>query len=302
MAELTGRTILVTGGSGFLGSHLCRQLCASGSRVIATSRHAQATDIDGLRWLTPDLEDEDAVRALLSSVRPDVIYHLAGEVSAAPDAERVLPMFRSLLGSTVNLLSAALEQGMPRVILAGSLTEPDKEGERPLPTSPYAAAKWAASGYARMFEALYDLPTVILRPYMVYGPAQKAEKLVPYVIGCCLRGEGPKLSSGHQRADWIYVEDVVEGMIAAASSPQVLGQTLDLGSGQLTAARELVGMIVELTGCATAPAFGALPDRPLESERVADLALARDLLDWSPRTPLREGLSRTIESFRAKRG
>jgi UDP-glucose 4-epimerase len=300
LAGLAGKTVLVTGGGGFLGSHLCRQLCEEGARVVATSRRAQDSDIDGLEWLIPDLEDAAAVRQLLANVQPEVIYHLAGEVSAAPDSSLVPPTFHSLLSSTVNILAASLEAGGPRVILAGSMTEPDDEQDRPVPSSPYAAAKWAASGYGRMFEALYGLPTVILRPFLVYGPRQKAEKLVPYIINSCLRGEAPKLSSGRQRGDWIYVEDVIEGMVAAATSMSAIGQTLDLGSGQLVSMRELVELIVELTGGETQPAYGALPDRPLERARVADIRLAEDFLGWSPRTALREGLTRTVQGFRSE--
>jgi UDP-glucose 4-epimerase len=299
LAGLAGKTILVTGGAGFLGGHLCRHLCEAGSRVVATSRSRRESEIDGLEWLTPNLEDAEEVRRLLDGVRPEIIYHLAGEVSAAPDSSLVPPTFHSLLGSTVNVLMASLESGNPRVILAGSLTEPDDEQDRPVPSSPYAAAKWAASGYGRMFETLYGLPVVVLRPFLVYGPDQKAEKLVPYVIDSCLRGDAPKLSSGRQRGDWIYVKDVIEGMVAAASSESAVGQTLDLGTGQLVSMRELVDLIVELTDGGVQPSFGALPDRPLERPRVANLPWVEETLGWSPRTSLRDGLALTVESIRS---
>ena len=216
MTSLSGKTVLVTGGAGFLGSHLCRGLLAQGCRVVATSRRPPATDASGIEWRSPDLESAEVARRLVAEVEPAVIYHLAGDVGAAPGAERVLPAFNSLLTSTVHLLTAALEEGRPRVLLAGSLTEPDDAGSAPVPTSPYSAAKWAASGYGRMFAALYGLEAVILRPFMAYGPGQKPEKLIPYVIGSCLQGRAPRLSSGRQRSDWIFVDDVIDGMLAAA--------------------------------------------------------------------------------------
>lgn len=289
--------MLVTGGTGFLGAHLCRRLLKEGCRVVATSRRTPVGDGSGIEWRSPDLEIAKTARRLVAEIEPDLIYHLAGEVGAAPGAERVLPAFNSLLTSTVHLLMAALEEGRPRVLLAGSLTEPDDVGSAPVPTSPYSAAKWAASGYGRMFAALYELETVILRPFMTYGPGQKPEKLIPYVIESCLQGRAPRLSSGRQRSDWIFVDDVIDGMIAAAVVEGVRGETLDLGSGQLVSIREVVEMIVDLTATRVEPAFGSLPDRPLERERIADTVRAQQWLGWTSRTTLHEGLRRTVASF-----
>ncbi len=299
MHALAGKTVLVTGGAGFLGAHLCRQLRAAGCRVVATSRQARPRGADGIEWRDPDLADSAATRQLFAELRPELVYHLAGDVSAAPNAERILPVYHSLLTSTLHVLLAALAEGKPRVLLAGSLTEPDDQLGAPVPSSPYSAAKWAASGYGRMFAALYELPTVILRPFMAFGPGQKPDKIIPYAIACCLRGERAKLSSGRQRADWIFVDDVVEGMVLAATAERIEGATLDLGSGRLASTREVIEAIVDFTRCRIAPEFGALPDRPLERERVADVVATQAKLGWLPRTALREGLQRTVEHARA---
>ena len=117
--------VLVTGGSGFLGSHLCRRLVEFGAEVHATSRATRAQQGSGLRWWQTDLADMTATRGLLTTVKPDVIYHLAGSVGASPARELVLPTFHSLLMSTVNLLTAVTEIGCRRLILTGSLTEPE---------------------------------------------------------------------------------------------------------------------------------------------------------------------------------
>ena len=101
-------------------------------------------------------------------------------------------------------------------------------------SSPYAAAKWAAAGYGRMFHSLYDTPVVILRPFMTYGPGQASTKLIPAVTLALLRASGPRLSSGRHRSDWVYISDVIEGFVAAATVPGIEGKTIDLGSGTLT--------------------------------------------------------------------
>ena len=299
MGSLAGKSVLVTGGAGFLGAALCAALKANGCHVTATSRRAPVTGPPGVAWRSTNLEELDATSRLLAELQPDVVYHFAGDVSAAPGAERVLTAFHSLLTSTVNLLTAALRERRPRIVLAGSLTEPDDDS--PLsqtPTSPYSAAKWAASGYARMFNQLYGLEAIVVRPFMTYGPGQKPEKLVPYVARCCLTGDAPRLASGRQRSDWVYIDDVVEGMVLAATATGLDATPIDLGSGELTSTRAVVEKIAELSGGGVAPEFGALPDRPFERERAAHLERARDLLGWRPRTSLNVGLARTVAALR----
>ncbi len=106
-----------------------------------------------------------------------------------------------------------------------------------MPQSPYAAAKWAGAGYGRMYHDLFCAPVVILRPFMTYGPGQAVAKLIPSVTLALLRGERPKVSAGTVGADWVYIADVVEGFIAAATAPGIEGETIDLGTGTLVPIR-----------------------------------------------------------------
>jgi UDP-glucose 4-epimerase len=294
--------ILITGASGFIGSHLCQRLLEEQDEVHAIYRTQTPPEDSGARWWRADLSDESAVRALFRDIRPDVIFHLASHVKGAPNLEHVLPTFRSNLQSTVNLLTLAAEQGCKRMVITGSLAEPEAENGELFPSAPYAAAKWASSGYARMFHALYKLPVVIARVFMVYGPAQQdLTKLIPYVILSILRGETPKISSGGRPVDWIYVSDVIDGFMALAEKPGIDGGTFELGSGSMISIRDIVQQLATVVDPRAKVEFGALADRPLEPTRLAKVAESFARLGWKPKVSLQEGLERTVDWYKRER-
>jgi nucleoside-diphosphate-sugar epimerase len=284
---------LVTGASGFLGTRLCDRLLANDAEVHATSRVQRSSSNDRLRWWQTDLLQYESVQQLFDEIRPDVVFHLAGQVTAAPDLKLVLPAFHSLLGSTLNVLIASTASGCSRLVTTGSLTEPtDVES---VPSSPYAAAKWSATAYARMFHALYHTPVVVLRPFMTYGPGQHETKIIPYVVNSLLQAKTPLLSSGEWAADWVFVDDVIDGFLLAGTRTGIEGCVIDLGVGTLTSIRTVVELIVRIVNTSIAPEFGVLPDRPGEQTRVADTHFAKATLGWSARTSLEKGLAATVQ-------
>src|SRR4030095_12761219 len=147
----------------------------------------------------------------------------------------------------------------------------------------------------RMFFQLYNLPVVLVRPFVAYGPGQNKNKLIPFVIFSSLKNQCPQLSSGEWTADWIYVDDVIQGILLAASAPGIEGCCFDLGSGKLIKTRLLVEQLSDLVNPAIRPLFGAVADRPLEQVRTAKIDYTAAVLGWKPATSLREGLVRTIE-------
>jgi UDP-glucose 4-epimerase len=299
LTALAGSRVMVTGATGFIGRALCQRLLNLGAEVHGVSRTARPNSISQARWRAADLTDADAALQLLTDVRPDVVFHLAGYVSGDRSLAAVMPTVRGNLLTTTNLLTAACEFGRPRVVLAGSMEECGPNG---VPGSPYAAAKTAAAIYGRMFHALYELPVVHLRVFMVYGPGpQDINKLVPYVIRCLLQAKPPVLSSGTREVDWVYIDDVVDAFVTAAVAPNAAGMTIDVGSGELVTIRTLVEKLARLVGSEAEPQFGALSDRPLEHRRIADLAPGRQLLGWAPKTSLPFGLARTVNWFREVR-
>jgi UDP-glucose 4-epimerase len=296
--RFAAKRVLVTGGSGFIGTHLCRRLTACGVSVHAVSREMRS-ESECLQWWQADVRDISAVRQVFSSVQPHIVFHLASHVVGAREIGVVLPTFCHNLSGTVHLLTAAAETGCQRVVLASSSEEPQIVDSTTFACSPYAAAKWASSIYGRMFYQLFQLPVVMPRIFMTYGPNQKdAQKLVPFVVLRLLRGEAPKLSSGRRLADWIYIDDVVEGLLRAAITPGIEGCAFDLGSGSLVSVREIVEQIVDIVGVSVEPAFGALQDRPFEQERPADTSFLCSKLGYQPSTSLKHGLGTTVAWYR----
>lgn len=297
-SSLSGLKILVTGAGGFIGSRLYHYLCETGAEVHAVSRSFWSPHEHGVRVWQGDLTDSATVRNLFRVVKPDIIFHMAGWAVGARDLSLVFPTLQSNLVTTVNVLTAATEIGCQRIVFPASLEEPDSEVNS-IPSSPYAAAKWASRAYARMFYQLYQTPVVIVRVFLTYGPGpEKQNKVIPYVIRSLLQGEPPKLTSGQRLVDWIYIDDVVSGLIAAAQAPGVEGDTIDLGSGILVSIQSTVQQIVRLVGTEIEPMFGALPDRTFEQVKVADTASAYAKLGWQPLTSLEKGLECTVAWYK----
>jgi len=297
--ELAGRSVLVTGGSGFIGANLCTALADAGARVTAVSRRPPAREAPGVSWRTLDLTETGALKALLEDTSPEFIFHLAGYVTGARGIEHVLPALEANCTMAVNLMVAAAALPGVRVVLANSLEEPSPDETDAPPVSPYAAAKLASTAYARMFHSLYGLHATPVRISMGYGPRQMDyRKLVPYAVGCALTGEAPRFSSGARVCDWIYADDIVEGLVATALSDRAAGEVVDIASGKMASVADVVRRVFDVAG-APPPAFGAEPDRPLERLRMPDVERAFALTGWRAQFDLDQGVRRTVDWYRA---
>jgi nucleoside-diphosphate-sugar epimerase len=152
-----------------------------------------------------------------------------------------------------------------------------------------------------MFHKLYETPVVFLRLFMVYGPEQKdVGKLVPYVTLSLLKNQSPQLTNGHRLIDWIYIDDVVNAYLAAATMPNIIGMTFDIGSGKLVPIREVVYQLIDLIKPSVQPNFGSVPDRPFEQELAANIDRGVKSLGWQPFTSLAKGLAHTVSWYRDK--
>jgi UDP-glucose 4-epimerase len=287
--------ILVTGASGFIGTHLIRALLDRGYDVYGVSRSQPKVSDSRLRFESVDLTDSGSVRKTFESIRPDLVYHLASYAQGERNLELVLPTFTGELTTSINVLTSATEFKTRRVVMAGSLEESDSSE---VPSSPYAAAKMATRLYAKMFYELYKLPIVFTRIFMVYGPGQSSKKLISHSIATLLRGETLKIGSPDRRVDWIYIKDVVAGLLAVAETPGIEGTSVDLGSGELVDIRYLVNRLREIINPEATIEFGALPPRTGEVVRVADAEAAYKATGFRTKVALTSGLFRTVEEFR----
>jgi nucleoside-diphosphate-sugar epimerase len=152
-----------------------------------------------------------------------------------------------------------------------------------------------------MFHALYESPVVIARPFMTYGPGQDPRKIIPYVTTSLLEGKAPRLSNGALEADFVYIDDVIDGLVAMVDAPELEGITMDLGSGYLTSVRSIVEHLLSLTGVDIEPMFGTLPDRPKEQVRIANIRQTALCLNWKPTVSLVQGLQQTVAWFKLQR-
>jgi UDP-glucose 4-epimerase len=288
-----GLRCVVTGAGGFIGTNLCRRLHAEGAQVHALGRQREAPAILG-EWTTCDVTDLSQVRAVLQASRPQLVFHLAARVSGSQSLEMVLPTLQSNLIGFVNVALVARELECVRVVTIGSLMEPDQQ-ILAIPHSPYAAAKLAASCYARMFAEIYGLPVTIARLMMVYGPGQlDFTKLVPYVISRLLDQQIAELSSGRQEFDWVYIDDVIDALLTIATRPDLSGATIDVGSGVLTSVANVTAGIARRLNGAHLLRLGALPDRKAEPTRVAQVSRTSERLSWQARVNVETGLDKTV--------
>jgi nucleoside-diphosphate-sugar epimerase len=299
--------VLITGGAGFLGANLVRELLRRGRDVHLLLR--PSTDrrrLAGLETVVAahaaDLLDPAAVRRAVADCRPDVVYHLAAAGAAGP-ADRAAVLAANVFG-TAHLLDAAFAVGCRIFVHAGSGAEygprdgPVPEDDRLAPRSDYAVAKAAASLLCRA-EALRGRPVVVVRVFAAYGPWEADRRLTPYLMGCCARGEPPRVSAGRQRRDFVYAGDVAELLCAAAESPDAVGQVLHAATGRAATVRDFVETLRDVCGGRVAAEYGAEAARPDEPPLyLAAVGRTAALTGWAPRHDLRAGLAATWDWFR----
>jgi UDP-glucose 4-epimerase len=314
VAALSGARVLVTGATGFIGSHLTRRLVADGAEVHALTSTVSSVyptrlvDLrDRIRLHEGSLTDRSAMDVLAAAARPDVVFHLGAYTHVGKSWERVDECVQVNVQGTVNLLQALAPRGYRRFVntgtseIYGDVDVPFREDGPVNPISPYSVAKYAAERYCRMFVQGRRWPIVMLRPFNAYGPWQSPDRVVPEIIGRVLRGEPLRMTQGRQTRELNHVDDLVDGFVRAATADDVVGQVLNLGCGEEVSMRDLATLLLRVMGDPITAEFGALPDRPTEIWRMrADADKAKALLGWSSSVPLEDGLRSTVEWYRGE--
>jgi len=293
---------LITGAAGFLGSTIANQLAREGHQVRGlddlSTGDPQALSPD-VHFTRGDVNDRPKLWTLLQEV--DCVYHLAARVSV-PESILYPREYNAVnVGGTVSLMEAMRDVGVKRVVFASSGAiygnqeiQPLTEGQTPRPSSPYAVSKLAAEYYIRTIGALWGIETVCLRIFNAYGPGQhlpaSSPPVVPYFLRQAVRNGTLVINGdGLQTRDYVYVDDVVSAMVAAATAPNVNGLVINIGSGVETSIRSLAELVLSVTGSQTNTVFSSQTSGGV-SRLCADLSLAAQKLNYRPSIKLEDGL------------
>lgn len=308
------RTFLVTGGAGFIGSHIAESLVARGDRVrvldnLSTGHVANmAAFRDQIEFIEGDVTDAQRVAESVKGV--DCVFHEAALASVPLSVERPLDSHAACATGVVTLLDAARRAGVRRVVYAASSaaygdrpTSSKRETDLPNPLSPYAAAKLAGELYCQAFWSTYGLETVAIRYFNVFGPRQDPNSqysaVIPLFITAMLAGRQPVVyGDGHQSRDFAFVANVVQANLLAADAPDVAGRTINAADGRSIDLLTLIGLLNRLLGTNVQPQF-APPRVGDVRESQADITLARRLLGYEPPVNFEEGLRRSIDYYRS---
>lgn len=307
------RLFLVTGGAGFIGSHIAEALVARGDevRVLDNLSTGFLSNLDPIRdhaeFIEGDLVDADLVRDAVQGV--DCIYHQAALASVPRSVETPLETHAACVTGTLTLLDAARKAGVRRLIYAGSSSaygdqpiSSKRETDLPAPISPYGAAKLAAEYYSQAFTATYGFETVTIRYFNVFGPRQDPgspySAVIPLFLTSILSGRQPVIyGDGLQSRDFTYVANVVHANLLAADAPGVAGRVLNVANGRSITLLEMLDAMNRLLGTGVKP-IHAPPRSGDIRESMADITLARQLLGYEPQVGFEEGLRRSIEYYR----
>ena len=307
LTDWNGRRVLVTGATGFIGRRLAHRLADAGAELWVTVYPEDPPESTNVlprlaRQIPLSLQDAPVVRDAVVQVAPEILFHLAAVGVTQPTIDAVTAAKVNLLG-VIHLLEALRETRVERAVLAGTCHEyGDGCGrERLDPANFYAASKVAGWAFARAYWHAHSLPTVTVRPFQVYGPTQPGSTLISSAIRAALSGEDLALTPGEQQRDFVFVDDVVDGLLATAVASRIEGDSIDLGTGIAHPILSVVKKIWELTDATGRILAGAMPYRTGETmSLVADADRTAALTRWRARVGLEEGLRRTINEFRSR--
>lgn len=308
---------LVTGGAGFVGSHIASALVTSGARVriiddLSTGYRENITEIGGdIDFVQGSLADEPLLIKALEDV--ELVFHEAAIPSVPRSVENPRQTHVASVDATFSLLLAARDKKVRRVVYAASSsvygdqpTLPKSEAMLPDPLSPYAVAKLVGEYYCQVFTRVYKLETVSLRYFNVFGPRQDPSSqysgVISRFIAALLSGQTPVIyGDGEQSRDFTYVDNVVQANLKAAQTSKGVGSVINIANGQRITLNQLLGELKDLTGRANVNAVyeDSRPGDVLHS--LADISRARELLGFEPQVGLREGLRRTMDWWKDSR-
>lgn len=301
--------VLVTGASGFIGSHLVKRLVDLKAQVTIIKRAASSiwrleSVIKNLKVIEVDLLQESELRKLLRNHHFQVIFHLAAVTDHDRSVKLLQNSFSNNMSGTLNLTRCFFNRRIKAFINVGTCEEygnnvtPFHEQQREQPVSPYSASKVAVTHCLQMLYRIFGFPSVTVRPFLTYGPGQISNQLIPYCISQALQGLPIYTTAGDQTREFHYVSDIVSGILLAATQKKTPGEVIDLGTGKEYKIKDVVKLILQLTH-SSSPWYIKVPNRLGEVDRFYCRGQkARQLLGWKPHVVLKDGLTETIIWYR----
>lgn len=297
--------ILVIGGSGFIGRHVCRTGRLREYSVSSLSLRPPPNPLEGVQYLFGDLTDTEHVKRLFEGRHFEFLVNCGGYINHKPYFSGGKDLIGAHFQGVQNLLDAVNRDVLKRFVQIGSSDEygsaraPQSEDCREGPISPYSLAKVAATHFLQMLWRTEKFPSVTARLFLAYGPGQDEQRFLPQIIRGCLEGRRFAVSEGGQLRDFCYVDDIVEGVFRMLEAPGVCGRVVNLASGTPVTIRSMIEQVCACVGRGQ-PDFGQVPYRAGENMALwADTSLARKLLNWAPQISLEEGLANTVQYYRS---
>ena len=308
--KLSGKRVLVTGATGFIGSHIARRLRDEGAHLgLLVRPGSDLSRLDDLVssavLLEGDIVDAAKLEPTVREFDPQFVFHLAAYTQVGREFSHADEALRNNFGGTINLLRTLEGTDISRIVTAGTCEEYG-DGKQPLTeesplllVSPYSVSKAAATLWAQMVFRTSNLPIVVVRPFLCYGPGQEPCRLIPQAILAALENRDFPMTAGEQTREFTHVSDMVEGFMRASVAEKAVGEVINLGSAEEYPVSEVVQMIFEIAESKARPQLGAVPYRAAEMWRcLSSNEKAKRLLDWSPTISLRDGLVDTISWYR----
>ncbi|MBI2027134.1 MAG: GDP-mannose 4,6-dehydratase [Deltaproteobacteria bacterium] len=305
------KKVLVTGGSGFIASHLCRNLLSEGAELCVLTKYKSPFDnirlIDlwkNIHWIEADIRNSDSLKHIVE-LQPEIIYHFAAYNHVGDSFTHICESFDSNAKGTMNLLEAYENYERFIYISSSEVYGLQSQGKEfvesltPFPISPYAIGKYSGELYARMKWHVHHKPIVVVRPFNAFGPFQSSRAIIPELILKCLKGEDVLTTQGIQTRDFNYILNLIDAFKKAAFNEKAVGEIINIGSGEDISISDLTKLIHKLSESSSKLKIGALPHRPTEIWMMkADNHKAADILSWKPSISLENGLLKTIQWFR----
>ncbi|MFN0118600.1 MAG: NAD-dependent epimerase/dehydratase family protein [Elusimicrobiota bacterium] len=297
--------ILVTGGTGFIGSHLVQKLLDMGNDVVVVSHGTRKLPSSSrLEVLTFDLRNQDDCVKNLRGFKFHKIFNLSGYIDHTPFLKGGDQVLSQHFQAVQNIVKSCDRSELKSFVQIGSSDEygnaiaPQKELDRELPISPYSVGKVAASHFLQMLHRTEAYPAVVVRLFLVYGPGQDQKRFLPQIIKGCLANSSFPSSEGKQLRDFCYIDDIVNGLITSSDTEAAKGEILNLASGIAISIREVVENVMRQTHGGN-PQWGKIPYRSGENMGLyADISKVKRILNWVPSISLDEGIKKTIEFYR----